>query len=197
MKSEKNYKITKYRYLDYKAMEDKIGNVQAQILNLIGDRTSKGGVSYWRFRNEYKKMKEKNNLPILEEFPEKFNKTMNEIYTVRNYSHHMTDAKFIEWKNYREKQLIEAGHKLFEVWPSEEIVIDRYEYVEIEWIWQLVLSQIEFKKIVKEVLMQMKKDYSILYGKSIKIRSKWKDKVGCSHFEVSIKGFKRHQGKMK
>lgn len=178
-------------------MEDKIGNVQAQILNLIGDRTSKGGVSYWRFRNEYKKMKEKNNLPILEEFPEKFNKTMNEIYTVRNYSHHMTDAKFIEWKNYREKQLIEAGHKLFEVWPSEEIVIDRYEYVEIEWIWQLVLSQIEFKKIVKEVLMQMKKDYSILYGKSIKIRSKWKDKVGCSHFEVSIKGFKRHQGKMK
>lgn len=62
-----NHEKLKYRYLEYKSIEDKISNVQNQILNLLGDRTSKGGVSYWRFRHEYDKMiKEKQiDLPIL------------------------------------------------------------------------------------------------------------------------------------
>lgn len=193
----KNYKKIKYKYLEYKSIEDKISNVQCQILNLLGDRTSKGGVSYWRFRYEYNKMKKQIDLPILEEFPDKFNETLNNLYTTRNYMHHMTDAKFIEWKNYREKQLNKAGYKLFEVWPSEKIEIDRYEYVGIGWILQLFLSQINFKRAASEVLMQMKKDYSTLYGKSINTPSNWSDVMECSHFEVSFNGFKRHQGKIK
>ena len=49
----KNYKKIKYKYLEYKSIEDKISNVQCQILNLLGDRTSKGGVSYWRFNSNF------------------------------------------------------------------------------------------------------------------------------------------------
>ena len=194
-----NHEEFKYKYLEYKSIDDKISNVQGQILNLLGDRTSKGGVSYWRFRDEYNKMikKKQIDLPILMEFSDEFNKTLNDLYKARNYSHHMTDAKFIEWKNYREKQLIEAGYKLFQVWPSEMIEINRYEYVSIEWIWQLLLAQINFKREVKKVLMHMKKDYSILYGKSIRINTKPMDVMESSHFEISINGLKRHQGKIK
>ena len=187
----------KYEYSKYKSIEDKIGNVQGQILNLLGDRTSKGGVSYWRFRNEYNKMKDKMQLPTLMEFSEEFNCILNELYRTRNYCHHMTDAKFIEWKNYREKQLSEAGYTLFQIWPCEKIEIDRYEYISVEWIWQLVLSQIDFNKAIKQVIMQMKKDYSMLYGESIYTPIKWNEVMLSSHFEVSINGIKRHQGKIK
>lgn len=197
-KYRNNHENLKYSYLEYKSIEDKISNVQGQILNLLGDRTSKGGVSYWRFRDEYNKMimKKQIVLPPLMEFSDEFNKTLNDLYKARNYSHHMTDAKFIEWKNYRENQLMETGYKLFQVWPSEIIEIDRYEYVSIEWIWQLLLAQIDFKRDVKKVLMQMKKDYSSLYGKSIRTNTKWIDILDCSNFEISINGYKRHLGKI-
>ena len=188
----------KYKYLEYKSVEDRIGNVQNQILNLLGDRTSKGGVSYWRFRDEYRKMKKKQpDLPALAEFSDEFNGTLNDFYRTRNYSHHMTDAKFMEWKKYREEELKQAGHKLFQVWPSETITIARYDYVSIEWIWQLLLAHIAFKSSVEEVLTQMKKDYSVLYGKSIRIETKWMDTLGVSAFEISLNGFERHLGKIK
>lgn len=42
-----NYKLkhSSYRidYLEYKSIEDKISNVQSQLLNLLGDRTKKVG----------------------------------------------------------------------------------------------------------------------------------------------------------
>jgi len=198
-KDEKNQKMFEINYLDYKSIEDKISNVQGQILNLLGDRTSKGGVSYWRFRDEYNKMVKKKivELPSLMEFSDEFNKKMNDLYKARNYTHHMTDAKFIEWKNYRQMQLLEMNKNLFQGWPSEKIRIDRYKNVRIEWLWQLFLNQVEFKNEVKDVLMQMKKDYALLYGESIIISTQWNELMGISHFDVSINGYKRHLGKFK
>lgn len=193
-----NHNDYKINYIEYKSMEDKIVNVQSQLLNLLGDRTKKGGVSYWRFRYEYRKLKdEKNNdLPELEMLSQEFNELMNDMNSMRNYLHHMTDAKFIEWADYRKRQMRENPN-IFKKWPDAVIVSERYENVSIEWLWQLVLSQIEFKKDVRKILQQMKKDYSCLYGESMRIQKKWKDELDNSSFEISINGVKRHLGKLR
>jgi len=187
------------RYIDYKSLEDKMNFVGGQLLNLLGDRTKKGGVSYWRFREEIKKLQERENTKLLDltGLDEKLRHELNKLYSERNYTHHMTDAKFIEWENYRRNQLNEHGLKLFEYWPTEKIEIDVFEYVEVEWLWQFYLAQIEFKKSVKNVIQQMKKDYSILYKKSIQIQKKYYDVMNCSHFEISMNGIERHLGKKK
>lgn len=198
-KYKKNANKFKYSYIEYKSIDDKIANVQGQLLNLLGDRTNRGGVSYWRFRSEYNKMVNGKliDLPELESFSEDFNATLNKLYSYRNYTHHMTDAKFIEWKNYREKQLNQAGYKLFQFWPSDSFEINMYENVSIDWIFQLLFAQNNFRNDVKKVLTQMKKDYSKLYGKHISIRMKWDDVMDCSHFEISNRGIDRHKGKIK
>ena len=40
-----NYKDYCIDYIEYKSIEDKIQNVELQLLNLLGVRTKKGGVS--------------------------------------------------------------------------------------------------------------------------------------------------------
>lgn len=197
-----NYKLkhSSYRidYLEYKSIEDKISNVQSQLLNLLGDRTKKGGVSYWRFRYEYKKLKDekKVELPELDVLSQDMNELLNEMNSARNYMHHMTDAKFIEWINYRKKQMLEHPG-VFQKWPDSVITSDRYENVDVEWLWQLVLSQIDFKKSVREILQQMKKDYSCIYGECMRIQKKWIDELDATAFMVSINGIKRHNGDLK
>lgn len=190
-----NHNKYKIDYIEYKSMEDKILNVAAQLLNLLGDRTKKGGVSYWRFRYEYKKLKDEKqvDLPELEILSQDFNEILNRMYSSRNYQHHMTDAKFIEWGNYRKKQ-IKDNPGAFVKWPDSVIYSERYEYVSVEWLWQLVHSQIEFKKDVREILQQMKKDYSHIYGERMRVEMPWKDELTSEIFEVSINGINRHNG---
>ena len=190
-----NHNKYKIDYIEYKSMEDKILNVAAQLLNLLGDRTKKGGVSYWRFRYEYKKLKDEKqvDLPELEILSQDFNEILNRMYSSRNYQHHMTDAKFIEWGNYRKKQ-IKDNPGVFVKWPDSVIYSERYEYVSVEWLWQLVHSQIEFKKDVREILQQMKKDYSHIYGERMRVEMPWKDELTSEIFEVSINGINIHNG---
>lgn len=38
---------------------------------------------------------------------------------------------------------------VFQKWPDSVITSDRYENVDVEWLWQLVLSQIDFKKALE------------------------------------------------
>lgn len=135
-------------------------------------------------------------LPELDVLSQDMNELLNEMNSARNYMHHMTDAKFIEWINYRKKQMLEHPG-VFQKWPDSVITSDRYENVDVEWLWQLVLSQIDFKKSVREILQQMKKDYSCIYGESMRIQKKWIDELDATAFMVSINGIKRHNGDLK
>lgn len=190
-----NYKDYCIDYIEYKSIEDKIQNVELQLLNLLGDRTKKGGVSYWRFRYEYRKLKDEKNvqLPELEILSQDFNELLNKMNSARNYLHHMTDVKFIEWANYRKKQMMDYPG-VFGKWPDSVIVSDRYEKVSAEWLWQLVLHQIELKKDVRKILQQMKRDYSRIYGKSMRIEKNWREVLDNSAFEISKNGIKRYNG---
>ena len=113
-------------------------------------------------------------MPELEILSQDFNELLNKMNSARNYLHHMTDAKFIEWANYRKKQMMDYPG-VFGKWPDSVIVSDRYEKVSAEWLWQLVLHQIELKKDVRKILQQMKRDYSRIYGKSMRIEKNWRE----------------------
>lgn len=63
------------------------------------------------------------------------------------------------------KQMLEHPG-VFQKWPDSVITSDRYENVDVEWLWQLVLSQIDFKKSVREILQQMKKTIHVFMEKA-------------------------------
>lgn len=52
-----NYKDYCIDYIEYKSIEDKIQNVELQLLNLLGDRTKRRSFIL-RFRYEYRKLKD-------------------------------------------------------------------------------------------------------------------------------------------
>ena len=132
-------------------------------------------------------------MPELEILSQDFNELLNKMNSARNYLHHMTDAKFIEWAYYRKKQMMDYPG-VFGKWPDSVIVSDRYEKVSAEWLWQLVLHQIELKKDVRKILQQMKRDYSRIYGKSMRIEKNWREVLDNSAFEISKNGIKRYNG---
>ena len=181
-------------YIEYKSIEDKIINVQSYLLNLFGDRTTKGGVSFFRFRSEYEKMKKNISLPSLDELPQDFREICNDMYTTRNYMHHMTDAKFIEWKAYRKEQL-KTGR--FKKWPDRVINIDICKNVSILFLYQLYKGQTEFYYYSKKILKQMRKDYSKIFGETMAINRRQQASVDLSSVDISINGVKRHKGILK
>lgn len=185
-----NDSLLKIDYMQYKSIEDKINLVKDQLLNLLGDRT-KNGASYLRFRDEYKKLLKKGlgeSIPELKELSDEINKILNELYKARNYEHHMTDAKFIEWKNYRLEDRVKLGVE----WPTEEIIIDRPAYLSILMLIRLYETSLYMKDASKKVIQQMKKDYSILYGKSVNVRFAYHEHVDLSCMEISERGINRH-----
>lgn len=180
-------------YLEYKQIEDMISNVQLYLLNLFGDRTSKGGVSFQRYRKEYERLKKvDDSLPILDELTDEFRRLSNMMYTERNYKHHMTDAKFIEWIAYRRAQS-RMGN--YQKWPDREIQVDICEELSIVYLYRLFQEHTFFYYYSKIMLRQMRKDYSKIYGETMRITRKYKKEVDLSSIPISINGHERHYGK--
>lgn len=195
--NRKNYKI---KFYDFKSFEDKLNTPKLILANLIGDR-SKNAVSYLGFRDRIDKFNKTfgDKKIELQELDENKKRILNDLNKSRNYEHHITDAKFIEWKNYREKQLQLFLQEMSTVvkWPSNEIVVDKYEFVEIEWLMQLYSANKNFKDNIETILQQMKKDYSKLIGENIQVTQKQKDILPLKTFEISLDGIRRHFGKLK
>ena len=189
-----HYKIN---YWEYKELEDKLFTPQNLLLNVFADRTS-NGVSYWRFRKEYsKKAKQDSQFDFnLMEFDESVRAMINDLASARNYEHHLTDAKFIEWRKYREDQLsMFKNPKL--IWPTENITIDFNEFLEIGYLIGLYLVSKEFIEYFKKLLQYMKRDYSKLIGKSIKItRQIHREPLTFNYAKISINEIKRHDGQL-
>jgi len=190
----KNIKID---YWELKALEDKLLTPKNLLLNAFADRTS-NGVSYWRFRKECeKKAKLDSKFDFkLVEFDENIRAIINDLCSARNYEHHMTDAKFIEWRKYREKQLSNFSDPE-SIWPSEIIQVDFYEDVEITYLLSTYLASKELRGYFKQLLQYMKKDYSKLIGKSMSINKiTHKQALSSKDSEISVNGVKRHEGKL-
>lgn len=188
----------KINYWELKSLEDKLFTPRNLLLNAFADRTS-NGVSYWRFRKECEKKAKLNNKFDfdLTEFDEKTRALLNDLGSLRNYEHHMTDAKFIEWRKFREGQLIDSGAPL-STWPTETIEVNFNNSVDIVYLLSTYLSSRELKNHFKQLLQCMKRDYSKLVGRNVRIfKIEHEDVLPLSDAKISINGMKRHEGKLK
>ncbi len=192
LNNKESYKI---KYYDFKSIGDKLNTPKLTLTNLIGDRT-KDAVSYLGFRDRINKYNNQcgSEKIQLQELDEEKRRILNKFNNVRNYEHHITDAKFIEWKNYREKQIQKSP---LTEWPSNIISINTYDFVEAWWLFDFYHINKNFKKDIKIVIQQMKKDYSKLIGKSIEIRKNQIDTLPIEFSKISRNGVKRHLGKIK
>jgi len=182
-------------YYQFKEIEDKINTTKYLLLNIFADR-SRNAASYYRFRDEVKKKRyyEEINLP---ELNQEMKEIINELYHLRNYEHHMTDSKFIEWKNYRDNEQSDGGI-YFEDWVNPNIDIKFFEEVSMIHLVNLYLHLNELKIYFGSILQIMKKDFSIIIGSSMQInRTNIKGVVSLSSSIISINGYQRHLGKKK
>lgn len=179
-------------YNKYKELEDKLNTPKHYLLNLFGDY-SKNAASYKRIRKELEKSEDITGIR-LEKLSQKMNENLNEVSKMRNYEHHMTDAKFIEWKEYREEQ--QKGNPNYERWPSNQITIVQHD--SIHFVMALMNYKVfkEQSEIFSEIFQQMKMDYSRLIGESMRINKiANKKNLPLQDVEISFNGYQRHIGK--
>ncbi|PZT51916.1 hypothetical protein [Paenibacillus silvae] len=183
----------KFRYTDYKEIEDKLNTPQNHLLNLFGDN-SKNAASYLRIRRIMKEKKEKFNIDYIEH-DQDTREIHNHLYKTRNYEHHVTDSKIMEWGLYRKRQLVAMPYIN---WPTEEIKINYSEYLEKESVVHNYEAAKQMQDYFKKLLQLMKKDYSLLIGKSMKV-SRVTHAVSNTNdlFQISENGQSRHLGKRK
>ncbi|EHK2440915.1 hypothetical protein KCL46_000936 [Clostridium perfringens] len=168
------------------------------LLNLLGDET-KTAVSYKLFRNILEKQTKKGQLDFqLDKLEPEIVTLLNEIRNMRNWSHHVPQSLFNSQIEYMEKvskippSLVEAQ------FSQSDIYVLTWEYHEIDWLKELHEKSIQNYEMFSKVFQRMKKDYSKLIGKSIRINRE-KQIIARPHkFNlISEKSFDINTGKKK
>ena len=181
------------KYEEYKAIEDKMNTPQNYLLNLFGDQ-SKNAASYFRIRSVMKKKAEAFGFEY-KELDQETREIMNQLYLKRNYEHHFTDAKIMEWGLYRKEQV--KSYPNFK-WPSEIISVNYHEFLRIEDARKNYVRAKSLQNSFEKLLQLIKKDYSILIGKSMRIQRDFDESPMPVHNSIiSAKGELRHMGKIK
>ncbi|AXM89396.1 hypothetical protein CI793_09620 [Anoxybacillus ayderensis] len=170
-------KIKPIPFYKYAEIRDKLEFVNLRLLNLIGDKT-KEAVSYAKFRKTAEKLEErllkegKESIIQLDNLSTDIQQKINECYKARNYVAHWADTKFIAQKEYRTSQLKEF-EQIFEVdfinSHKHIIMVNRYEYVDIEWLFELYVAYKKNQKIYSSIFQQMRRDYTKMVGKPTEI----------------------------
>lgn len=172
---ENKSKIAPISYYKYIELDEMIKYVELKILNLIGDRT-KDAVSYIKFRTEYKKFVERNSSvndnTNLTELPLEITEKINQCYKARNFGAHLGDSNFIAQKKYKEQQLADFKSKYgldvsSSVYKSGYFFINRYEYVEFEWLLNTYVHTKNNISIFSSVFQQIRRDYQHLVGRKV------------------------------
>lgn len=176
----------KVEFKKYTDLRSKIIPDSSKLVNLLGDRT-KEAVSYLKFRDELKKF----DSTILNELNEDLQATLNKLYQSRNLMHHVTDSQLISQQEYRKKQKEIFGGLIYK--PEDGIItINKYNYVEIGWILELYITSCSSIQMFKEVIQQMKKDYSVLIGKSMRIERAFLDVLPFNYAQISHNAIKHN-----
>lgn len=179
------------KYRDYKEIEDKLNTPQNYLLNLFGDR-SKNAASYFRIRKVMKEKFEEFDIPYLEH-DQKTLEIINSLSNIRNYEHHFTDAKIMEWGLYRLNQVSNNSNLK---WPTEKIEINYYEYIKKKDAMLKFTTSKNLQESFVRLLQLMKKDYSLMIGKSMRVeKSHNSSQIPEHNYYISLNGQNRHFGK--
>ncbi|WP_405172021.1 hypothetical protein MHI12_07650 [Paenibacillus sp. FSL H8-0280] len=187
----KNNKNIDYR--KYKEIEDKLYSPQNYLLNLFADK-SKNSASYARIRKVMSKKSKEFNMNYVEHH-QKDLEIMNDLYKRRNYEHHFTDAKMIEWGDYRKKQLKSyPGFK----WPSEKIEVNYSQFISKEDAMKSFKLAQHLQKGFERLLELLKEDYSEMVGERVRVITRTlPSSIPKHNLHISANGQLRHFGKKK
>lgn len=164
--------IPYYKYIE---LSDRINYISLKIMNLIGDRT-KEAVSYRKFLDSMKSYNKKNTEnPIeLSNLNEKILNLLNRCYRSRNYLAHVGDSVFLSQKEYRQKQIVDLKETTnidLGKFTEHNIYINRFEYVDVEWMFQLYLANKNSLSLFSTIIQQIKRDYSKLTGRKVELQN--------------------------
>ncbi len=154
----------------YQAYAERIECLTMYICNILGDET-KNAVSYRQFRKILaKKVTQGNEEFTLRPLEKEIIDLLDAMREQRNWGHHVPQSLFASQENFMVNEQ-NGGKKLFETFfSSDEVYISIWEYHEIRWLINLYESSKIAYESYRKVFQCMKKDYSLLIGKNMRIK---------------------------
>ncbi|MED4461872.1 hypothetical protein [Metabacillus fastidiosus] len=173
--SEERKRFKLFPYYKYIKLSDMLNFINLKILNIIGDRTQEA-VSYMKFRDKVKAFNKKtcSDLIELDELTQDINEKLNKCNKSRNYLAHIGDSVFIAQMEYRNKQLKDFEKNLgldFSKSLKNKIIVNRYDYADVEWIFNLFIEYKRALPIYLSIFQQIRRDYTKLIGETVTIET--------------------------
>lgn len=161
----KEFPTAKIDEIVYEDINDKISNVSNKILNLLGDQT-KTAMSYRKFRILAQKRMEKGLELGLQDLSKEIWTRIDEFNNWRNWGLHVPESLLTARLEFMNEE-ITSGRA--EVPPKKIITIAKFDYYEARWLISLQEEAKNAHNCYSQVFQQMKKDYSMLVGESMRI----------------------------
>ncbi|GAS80373.1 hypothetical protein [Paenibacillus amylolyticus] len=168
--------------LTYEKHRTSIAFLTIYLFNLIGDE-SKGALSYRKFR----KLAEKKEIGLIP-LNDKIKNILVEANNARNWSCHIPEsylhAEFEAAKKHNKNFSKEGVIRI----PSP-IIVTIHKTHSIEWLMHLVNDSKNNRDNFVNVLLQMKKDFSILIGYRMEVLTEYSTDLNTLDYHVDIPGF--------
>ncbi len=154
----------------YQAYAERIECLTGYLCNIFGDET-KNAVSYRQFRKIIDKKESQGNEEFkLEPLDKETIDLLDSMREQRNWGHHIPQSLLASQENFMVNEQ-KGGKKLFEnYFTSDEVYVSLWEYHEIDWLINLYASSNMAYENFRKVFQRMKKDYSVLIGKTMRVR---------------------------
>lgn len=174
--SEERKKYKLVPYYKYMRLSDMLNYISLKILNIIGDRT-KEAVSYIKFRDKIKEVTKKGSTLDfeLDDLSQEINEKLNICNKSRNYLAHIGDSVFKSQLEYRQQEIKSFSQQFgidsdkLQEDMQKKIATKRYDYVEVEWMYDLFINYKKSLPIYLSIFQQIKRDYSKITGTKIDI----------------------------
>ncbi|WP_179088366.1 hypothetical protein, partial [Paenibacillus odorifer] len=180
---------------DYEELRNKISYLDIFLLNLFGDET-KSALSYRKFRKLINR--NKHEICILEDLPKKIIEYLDELNNLRNWAAHIPESLLnaeFEGTDFEGKRISKEDF-LKRPSPINVTIFQTYDRV---WIELLYKESIEAYECYRNILQQMRIDYSRLIDSQVEVIVRFPDTIRKKHdfelprisFDMQNKTYKR------
>ncbi|PAB61052.1 hypothetical protein [Anaeromicrobium sediminis] len=162
-------KDAKVPTLTFHNFNDKLRSLSYYLLNMVGEDTD-GIMSYKRFRKMADEMSGELEFE-LNELEEDIKLIMDQCSDNKAWCLHLSDVTLNGQLQIHNKEM-HRKIKNYVLIHNNPVEIPEYDYYEGAWLLDLQRKSQVFYDTTRKVFQRMKKDYSILVGKSIRIKRK-------------------------
>lgn len=153
----------------YQSYAERIECLTMYLCNIFADET-KNAASYRQFRKVIDKKYEKGNDEFkLEPLEKDILKSLDQMREQRNWGHHIPQSLLASQENFMVNEQ-NVSQELFDgLFSDYEVYVSIWEYHDIEWLVDLYVSSQSAYNDYRKIFQQMKKDYSYLIGKHMRV----------------------------